>query len=235
MILFNFCDEYLIAEYLRLKAVLSNMPRFSTGYHNGLKVIRTYWGHGKRIIKQEACINSPKTDSIEKKYKEYITTQNAYAQFKEELKRRNILIPGGFKLISTPSPYNAGLWDQFIDCSNPHEVKTEYYDDYGYNVRSRGEMNVGNALKALGLEAKYEPDLILSDSRKRSPDYSFPIRVLDRCFFVEFIGQADNIDYLNANYGKFDEYMRNGIFPNRDLIHICGTGNGSRPRNPSCE
>lgn len=56
--------------------------------------------------------------------------------------------------LGTPSPYNAGLWDQFIDCSNPHEVKTEYYDDYG----------------------------------------------------------------------KFDEYMRNGIFPNRDLILICGTG-----------
>ena len=36
---------------------------------------------------------------------------------------------------------------------------------------------------------------------------------------------ADDGNYIDSNYGKTDEYMRNGILPNRDLILICGTEN----------
>lgn len=46
---------------------------------------------------------------------------------------------------------------------------------------------------------------------------------LNVAFFVEFVGMSNNEEYLNYNYGKIDEYMRNGILPNRDLILICGT------------
>ena len=86
-------------------------------------------------------------------------------------------------------------------------------------------MIVAGALKALGLEAKYEPLVILNGGKKRSPDYSFPVRIIDRCFFVEFYGKSDNDGYIDYNYGKIDEYIRNGILPNRDLILICGTEN----------
>lgn len=86
-------------------------------------------------------------------------------------------------------------------------------------------MLVGNALKDLGFDAKYEPMLILRGNRKKTPDYSFPVPVIDRCFFIEFAGMADNSNYIDSNYGKIDEYMRNGILPNRDLILICGTEN----------
>ena len=86
-------------------------------------------------------------------------------------------------------------------------------------------MLVGQALKDLGLEAKYEPLLILKNGRKKTPDYSFPVPVIDRCFYVEFMGMADDGTYLDKNYGKIDEYMRNGILLNRDLIVICGTEN----------
>ena len=86
-------------------------------------------------------------------------------------------------------------------------------------------MLVGQALKDLGLEAKYEPLLILKSGRKKTPDYSFPVPVIDRCFYVEFMGMADDGSYLDKNYGKIDEYMRNGILLNRDLIVICGTEN----------
>ena len=36
---------------------------------------------------------------------------------------------------------------------------------------------------------------------------------------------TDDDDYLENNYWKSDEYMRNGILPNRDLILISGTKN----------
>ena len=96
-------------------------------------------------------------------------------------------------------------------------------DDYGYHVRSRGEMLIGNSLKELGLDAKYEPALTLKDGRKVTPDYVFPIYPIDRCFFIEFIGMTGNNSYINYNYGKIDEYMRNGVLPNRDLILLCGS------------
>ncbi len=147
------------------------------------------------------------------------------AAFREEIKRRHLAIPDNFKFIRDVSEFDVSMWEQLQACSNAHEVNTGYYDGYGFNVRSRGEMMVGNALKELGLEAKYEPALLLKGGRKRNPDYSFPVRIIDRCFFVEFMGMTDDDDYLENNYWKSDEYMRNGILPNRDLILISGTKN----------
>ena len=84
-------------------------------------------------------------------------------------------------------------------------------------------MFIGNALKDLGLEAKYEPSIVIKGGRKIHPDYIFPVEIIDRCFFIEFMGMCDSEEYINHNYGRIDEYMRNGILPNRDLILICGT------------
>ena len=145
--------------------------------------------------------------------------------FDTEIKRRNLTIPDDIKFIRVPSAFNVKAWESFEACTNGLEVQTGYVDGYGFNVRSRGEMMVGNALKELGLEAKYEPTLILKGGRKRSPDYSFPVRIIDRCSFVEFMGMTDDGEYVDNNHVKIDEYMRNGIFINRDLIIICGTKN----------
>ena len=143
--------------------------------------------------------------------------------YEDEIKCRHLTIPGNFELKRDSSLFTVVLWNSLIPAANNIEIRSNYYDDFGYHVRSRGEMIIGNALKGLGLEAKYEPLLILKNGRKICPDYSFPIHAIDRCFFVEFIGMTDNEDYSNYNYGKIDEYMRNGILPNRDLILICGT------------
>ena len=218
-----FCDTYIIAEYLRLKAVISNMARYNTGMHKGFQVIRSYSGSGSNIIRHETRITGKNANLVERKYSEFNLCNGKFTSFKEELYRRHLPVPTGFRFIRDPSRFDVNAWNQFNECSNPYEVNTDYFDDFGNNVRSRGEMIVGNALKELGLEAKYEPSLKLKGSRRKSPDYSFPIRILDRCFFVEFIGKTDDRDYLDSNFGKLDEYLRNGVLPNRDLILICGT------------
>ena len=218
-----FCDTYIIAEYHRLKAVLDNMPRYRFGTHNGIQIVRVYSGTGKDTVCREISLTGRYAAPIKQKHEQYLKCQKDLEQFKYELYRRHLPVPNGFRFIRDPSPFDVNAWNQFKECSNPYEVNTEYYDDFGYNVRSRGEMILGNALKELGLEVKYEPSLKLKGSRRKSPDYSFPLRILDRCFFVEFIGQTDKQDYLDSIHGKFDEYLRNGILPNRDLILICGT------------
>ena len=220
-----FCDTYILAEYCRLKVALDNMPRYTTGIHRGMAVIHSYVGNGSHRVRKETRLTSKNIDSIKQKYEAYKECLKAFEHYGYELRRRHLTIPDDFKFYRDPSPFNVAAWQNYLACSNPHEIGTEYYDAYGNNVRSRGEMSVANALKSLGLEAKYEPELTLKSGRKRSPDYSFPVRIIDRCFFIEFYGRCDNEAYLDYNHGKIDEYIRNGILPNRDLILICGTEN----------
>lgn len=223
MELTHYCDSTIVFEYLRLKNVLDSMPRYKVGMHGNLQVIREYTGTGNKTVRRITHMNSRNYSEMHQNmllYNEYAKRKKL---FEEEMKRRHIPVSEEFTFKSDPSVFNAGFWNELVPCANTREIHTNYYDDYGYHVRSRGEMLIGNALKKLGLEAKYEPCLILKGGRKIHPDYSFPVHVIDRCFFIEFMGMSENEEYLNYNYGKIDEYMRNGILPNRDLILICGT------------
>lgn len=223
MELYLFCDSTIVFEYLRLKNVLDSMPRYKVGMHGNLQVIREYTGTGNKTVRRITHMNSRNYSEMHQNmllYNEYAKRKKL---FEEEMKRRHIPVSEEFTFKSDPSVFNAGFWNELVPCVNTREIRTNYYDDYGYHVRSRGEMLIGNALKKLGLEAKYEPCLILKGGRKIHPDYSFPVHVIDRCFFIEFMGMSENEEYLNYNYGKIDEYMRNSILPNRDLILICGT------------
>lgn len=220
-----FCDLYIIGEYIRLKRVLANMPRYRLGMHNGLQTIREYCGSGIAMTKKEIQINSRYYPEMQRKLELFNSISERERLFYEEFKRRQLIVPAGFRFKRDTSAFNVAYWNKLEPCSNRLECDTGYYDDYGFNVRSRGEMMVGNALKELGLEAKYEPTIQLKGGRKKNPDYSFPVRIIDRCFFIEFMGMTDDEDYIDGNYLKLDEYMRNGILLNRDLIVISGTKN----------
>ena len=220
-----FCDEYIIGEHLRLKQFLDALPRYGVGTHNGIPVIREYSGKGNAKQTREVQTPGKAYADMQKKLEQFNIISERERFFFEEINRRHLAVPADFKIISEPSRFNVAYWNQEVPCSNRIECNTEYFDDYGFNVRSRGEMIVGNALKSLGLEAKYEPLVDLKGMKKKSPDYSFPVHIIDRCFFVEFMGMADDEEYINENAEKMRLYMRNGILPNRDLILISGTRN----------
>ena len=220
-----FCDLYIIGEYIRLKRVLANMPRYRLGMHNGLQTIREYCGSGIAMTKKEIQINSRYYPEMQRKLELFNSISERERLFYEEFKRRQLIVPAGFRFKRDTSAFNVAYWNKLEPCSNRLECDTGYYDDYGFNVRSRGEMIVGNALKSLGLEAKYEPRIVLKGSKTRTPDYSFPVHVIDRCFFVEFMGMTDDDEYIDDNAEKIRLYMRNGILPNRDLILISGARN----------
>ena len=220
-----FCDMYIIAECLRLKEILNSMAMYSAGVHRGIPVIREYTGSGKCKTKRTIQQNSRNYDQARKNLALYEQYSHLLKEFENELKRRRLTIPADFRLKKAGSVYDTSAWELLEPCSNTYENKHEYRDGYGYNVKSRGEMIVGSALKNLGLEAKYEPKLLLKNGKKRTPDYSFPVRIIDRCFFVEFMGKADEDGYITYNHDKFEDYLRNGILPMRDLILITGTEN----------
>jgi len=199
------------------------MPRYKFGSHNGAIVIRAYSGRDKNITRTTVHENGNRFNEMHKQLLIYNKYDNLKNQYANEIKLRHLPILNDFKFINDPSIYDCNIWKAFVPSSNSYEIRTDYYDDYGNRVRSRGEMLIGNALKSLGLEAKYEPSIILKDGRKIHPDYSFPVPIICRCFFIEFIGMTGNEEYINYNYGRIDEYMRNDVLPNRDLILICGT------------
>ncbi|MBO4680502.1 MAG: hypothetical protein J5623_01215 [Clostridiales bacterium] len=225
MDLSSFSDLYIITECLLLEDVLKSTPRYRIGLHRGKQVIREYSGHGENRIKKLTLSCSRKYSSMHEKLEQYNKLTERKNLFDAEFSRRRLTVPAGFRLQRDTSPHNMEFWKQQVPCSNNYENKNRYVDAFGFNVKSRSEMLVGQALKELGLEAKYEPLLILRGDRKKTPDYSFPVPVIDRCFYVEFMGMADNESYIDKNYGKIEEYMRNGILLNRDLIVICGTEN----------
>ena len=199
------------------------MPRYNFGSHNGKPVVREYSGHGSNISIRTVHSKSRHFDGVQRRLELLNKYKTAKAYYSEEIKRRHLILPSDFKFISDLSEYVGNTWEQQNHSSNVLPNTSEYYDDFGFKVRSRGEMIIGNALKTLGLEAKYEPLITLKSGKKKNPDYSFPVRIIDRCFYIEFMGMTDDNDYINYNYGKIDEYMRSGILPNRDLILICGT------------
>ena len=225
MDLASFSDLYITSECQHLNGILKSTPRYKSGSHKGFQLIREYSGTGSGIIRKEARENSRGFASMREKLDQYNKLTERKELFTAELHRRRLTIPADFKLQHDTSPHNLDFWKQQVPCSNNYENRNLYVDAFGFNVKSRSEMLVGQALKDLGLEAKYEPLLILKNGRKKTPDYSFPVPVIDRCFYVEFMGMADDGTYLDKNYGKIDEYMRNGILLNRDLIVICGTEN----------
>lgn len=222
MDLTSFSDLYIITECTLLDGVLKRMPRYKVGLHSGKQVIREYSGHGKNRIKKMSQAGSRNFSSMQEKLEQYNKLTVRKKLFDAELKRRHLTVPADFKLCQDRSPHNMDFWKQQVPCSNNYKNDNRYTDSYGFNVKTRGEMLLGAALKDLGLEAKYEPLLVLK-GHSRTPDYSFLVPVIDRCFYSEFLGMADDGSYLDKNYGKIEEYMRNGIFPNRDLILICGT------------
>lgn len=195
------------------------------GNHRGMKIIRAYSGTGEHIDRKDVSENSRDFASMREKLDQFNKLTERRKIFNAELRRRHLTIPADLKLHRDTSPHDYNFWKLQAPCSNNYENRNRYVDAFGFNVKSRSEMLVGAVLKELGLEAKYEPLLILKGGRKKTPDYSFPVPVIDRCFYVEFMGMADDGTYLDKNYGKIDEYMRNGILLNRDLIVICGTEN----------
>ena len=146
-----FCATYIIAEYLRLKSILGRMPRYKRGVHHGVQVIREYSGKKEDWNKRISHAGSKNYSVMLNKLELYEERKLKLNAFQDEIKRRNLIIPENFKFIRDVSEFDVSALEQMQACSNAREVNTGYYDGYGFNVRSRGEMMVGNALKELGL------------------------------------------------------------------------------------
>ena len=124
-----FCDTYIIAEYVHLRRVIDGMPRYNFGTHNGIQVVREYSGHGSNISIKTVHSKSRNFDNVQKKLELLNKYQADKTLYKDEIKRRRLILPSDFKFISEPSEYTFNSWEQLHHSSNAVANTSEYYDD----------------------------------------------------------------------------------------------------------
>ena len=218
-----FCDEYIMANHQYLKTKLDNMPTFHFGMHGGKRTIRVSIKDrsGKRI-RNESTQGG-------RRYKEY-TDQMAEREklskqmefIDHELRKRRLIVPENLSICPPTTKFTAELWTELTTGLNELGKGKEYYDNHMNNVDSRGEMLIAGALDDLHLEYKYEALYHLSPYRRIFPNFVVLIPALGRFFFIEFMGMADDPNYMDNNSSRIENYIRNGIYPGRDLLIIVG-------------
>ena len=219
----TFCDEYIMANHQYLKTKLDSMPTFHFGMHGGKRTIRISVKdkYGKRM----------RYESIHggRRYKEYsdqmaerekLSKQMDY--FDHELRKRRLIVPENMIVYPQNTRFTSKLWEELATGLNELGKGKGYYDNHMNNVDSRGEMLIADALDDLHLEYKYEVLYLLNPHRKIFPDFVVLIPALGRFFFIEFMGMADDPNYMDNNSSRIENYIRNGIYPGRDLLIIVG-------------
>ena len=218
-----FCDEYIMANHLYLKTKLDGMPAFHFGMHGGKQTIRvSVKDMNGKIIRSE-CVQGGR------KYKEY-SEQMAEREklskqmecFDHELRKRRLIVPENISICPPNTKFTAKLWMELTTGLNELGKGKKYYDNHMNNVDSRGEMLIACALDDLHLEYKYEALYNLTPYKKIFPDFVVLIPALRRFFFIEFMGMADDPNYMDSNHSRIGNYIRNGIYPGRDLLIIVG-------------
>ena len=117
------------------------------------------------------------------------------------------------------------LWYRLRADCNQYQKTDELFHN-GIQLRSRGEMLVGEILDRLGLEYIYEPEIIIS-GKKYSPDFVVHVPAFCCCFIIEYMGCMDEYGYVEKNKAKIGSYLHAGLFPGRDLIFLCANANSA--------
>lgn len=218
-----FCDEYIFVNHKYLKTKLDSMPTFHFGMRGGKRTIRV------SVKNRDGKRTRYESTQDGRRYKEYsdqmaerekLSKQMEY--FDHELRKRRLIVPENIRVCQSNTKFNAKLWTEMVTGLNELGKGKEYYDNHMNNVDSRGEMLIAGALDDLHLEYKYEALYQLNPYKRIFPDFVVFIPALGRFFFIEFMGMADDPNYMDNISSRIENYIRNGIYPGRDLLIIVG-------------
>ncbi len=94
----------------------------------------------------------------------------------------------------------------------------ELYTRQGERVRSKSEVIIADLLSTEGIPYRYEYPVKLKNYGVVYPDFTvLNIRSRKEMYWEHF-GMMDNSEYAEKAVHKISEYMKNGMFPGRDLI-----------------
>jgi len=128
--------------------------------------------------------------------------------------RKEIVTP----IIYTDEMY-AEKWKNEVYVTNPYYPEEKVYPTKKDElVRSKSEVLLANMYYELGIPYRYEAELLLTNGKKKYPDFTLLDIHRRKVIYHEHLGLMDNEEYRHANLIKLDEYRRNGIYPGKNLI-----------------
>ena len=90
--------------------------------------------------------------------------------------------------------------------------------DRGEQVRSKSEKIIADKLNLMGIPYKYECPLKLNGYGTVYPDFTL-LNIRNRQeIYLEHFGMMDNPEYAQKAVLKLDTYMKNGIYPGKNLL-----------------
>lgn len=112
------------------------------------------------------------------------------------------------------------FFDSLTAESNPNFLEYKKYFYNGVYYRSKGERDIARTYTDLGIEFKYEPEVLLNSSKKSTySDFVCWDRITQSCFFHEHMGMNSLADYAHRAITAMSNYTSAGVLPNVDIIY----------------
>ena len=214
-------NAWQIARYLYNKNILLEIPEIKEGVHNGRNVYRVYYRSGKKYKSHECAKDSPKAARFAELKEKRDKAKRIVMDFEANLSAREKQQISRIKLIPYKAELNGRFFKELKECSNPVPFKG-FLNHGNIRMRSRGEVIIAECLESLGLKYKYEPAVYINGD-VYYPDFVVYLDFIDRCFLIEFLGMADNEEYMINALHKINKYFSCNILPGESLLTLYGT------------
>lgn len=214
----GFPAEYLRAKLRLIDSRISELPDVRVGKRDGRDVLRQITRiNGKRIIHEISLNKQAGKELLDKS-----DFRNKLLAVKRQIEAslKGVPVTCEIDLRKVDTFYDRRFWEQ-VHIRAEFEKKDRGYDYKGMRLDSRAEMIVAQTLDELGLEYKYEPQLIIGNDIYY-PDFIVYLPEFQRCFFIEFLGKLNDLKYITRNEFKLMDYLNSGMVVNLDLLLFCG-------------
>ena len=221
--------EFYIGRYIYLTEQLARLPIAVFNRvcnYNGIAIWTIDKQTGKKVRVKRLTENNPE-------YSRYSEIALKRAHLEEQLKitlnnwskdyRGNLTdIAAGYVIVpNTDNVYSSAFWSRLNNNSNSYEQDRKVMHN-SIMMRSQFEADVANILEELGIDYKYEVELLFNSKDRYYPDFSLNFPEYNRCGFLEALGGMDNFGYVGHNAKKLNTYFNAGLYPNRDIAFIAG-------------
>ncbi|MCR5383407.1 MAG: hypothetical protein K6E72_02030 [Saccharofermentans sp.] len=134
--------------------------------------------------------------------------------------KRTIWVDTGKYLIM-----NKEYFDSLKNDANTKYPKPSNYPFNGIYYRSAAEREIAIFYTEMGIQFKYEPEIMLKGLIKPVyPDFVPYFREIDACKIHEHFGMKDYSDYLNSSKIRFSNYANAGLIQDLDILFTHDTG-----------
>jgi len=126
---------------------------------------------------------------------------------KESNERKALIVP----LVPTDEQYIEQWYEEHPGGQNQFAKTTAYTTIRGETVRSKSEKMIADAYQMAGVPYVYEPTVLLTNGRRRCPDFAVLNVRLRKTFYHEHFGMMDDEEYRQNAIVKTREYNKNGF------------------------